>query len=226
MTNECVYQLFSQFYKMTNFIPIFPLNIVVYPDEILHLKIFEPRYKQLITECYADNKPFGIPVVADNKITDSGTLVEIKEIVAVYEDGKMDIVTKGVAVFKILEFIQQVPDKLYSGAIVTYPTNQITPMYTYLKPVLSNIRELFKQLQVTKDFKKKEEELLSYDVAHHVGLTHEQEITLLCLFKELERIEFLRRHLLQILPLVQSMELLKEKIKLNGHFKELKGFNF
>ncbi|MCZ0211712.1 hypothetical protein OZK63_40845, partial [Streptomyces sp. UMAF16] len=93
--------------------------------------------------CYADNKPFGIPVVADNKITDSGTLVEIKESVAVYEDGKMDIVTKGVAVFKILEFIQQVPDKLYSGAIVTYPTNQITPMYTYLKPVLSNIRELF-----------------------------------------------------------------------------------
>ncbi len=221
-----MYSLFAQFYKMTNFIPIFPLNIVIYPDEVLHLKIFEPRYKQLITDCFAENKPFGIPVVANNTISDFGTMVEIKEIVTVYEDGKMDIVTKGVAVFKILEMIQQVPDKLYSGAIVNYPANQIAPMYHYLKPVLSNIRELFQHLQVRKDFKKPDEILLSYDVAHHVGLTIDQEIAVLCLFKELERIEFLRRHLLQVLPLVQGMELLKEKIKLNGHFKELKGFNF
>jgi hypothetical protein len=211
---------------MTNFIPVFPLSIVVYPDEILHLKIFEPRYKQLINDCFAEKKPFGIPVVANNTITDFGTLVEIQEIVKVYEDGKMDIITKGLAVFKILEIIQEVPNKLYSGAIVNYPTNQITPLYQYLEPVLSNIRELFQQLQVQKNFKKADESLLSYDVAHHVGFTLEQEMTLLCLFKELERIEFLRRHLLQVLPLIKGMELLKDKIKLNGHFKELKGFSF
>jgi len=61
---------------MTNFIPIFPLNIVVYPGEHLNLHIFEPRYKQLISECSEAGKPFGIPTVLENKMNDMGTLVE------------------------------------------------------------------------------------------------------------------------------------------------------
>ena len=43
---------------MTNFIPIFPLGIVVYPGEELNLHIFEPRYKQLVDEYAAAKKPF------------------------------------------------------------------------------------------------------------------------------------------------------------------------
>lgn len=48
---------------MINFIPIFPLDIVVYPGEHLNLHIFEPRYKQLIRECLDEQKHFGIPSV-------------------------------------------------------------------------------------------------------------------------------------------------------------------
>ena len=59
---------------MTNFIPIFPLAIVVYPGEDLNLHIFEPKYKQLINECFEQKKPFGIPVVIDNKMNELGTL--------------------------------------------------------------------------------------------------------------------------------------------------------
>ena len=56
---------------MTNFIPIFPLEIVVYPGEKLNLHIFEPKYKQLISECYKNKKPFGIPPVLKNKIAET-----------------------------------------------------------------------------------------------------------------------------------------------------------
>ena len=80
---------------MTNFIPIFPLGIVVYPGEKLHLHIFEPRYKQLIKECKELNKPFGIPAVINNRLQEIGTLVEIVDIVQVYENGEMDIRTPG-----------------------------------------------------------------------------------------------------------------------------------
>ena len=69
---------------MTNFIPIFPLGIVVYPGEHLNLHIFEPRYKQLINECYAEAKPFGIPTVLSKGMAEMGTLVTIREIVEVY----------------------------------------------------------------------------------------------------------------------------------------------
>jgi Lon protease-like protein len=64
---------------MTNLIPIFPLSIVVYPGEQLNLHIFEPRYRQLINECFATKKPFGIPAVINDKINEMGTLVQVKE---------------------------------------------------------------------------------------------------------------------------------------------------
>jgi hypothetical protein len=43
---------------------------------------------------------------------------------------------------------------------------------------------------------------------------------------ERQRQEYLRRHLTKVLPMVAEMEGLKEKIKLNGHFKNLSGFKF
>ena len=48
---------------MQKFIPIFPLNLVAFPGEVINLHIFEPRYQQLIRECYEEKKMFGIPVV-------------------------------------------------------------------------------------------------------------------------------------------------------------------
>jgi len=110
---------------MTNFIPIFPLAIVVYPGETLNLHIFEAAYKQMMAECSHTNKPFGIPTVIDNKVNDMGTLMEIAEVTQVYDNGEMDIKTKGIQVFRMLEIIKEVPDKLYNGAIVTYPNNAL-----------------------------------------------------------------------------------------------------
>ena len=211
---------------MINFIPIFPLSIVVYPGEQLNLHIFEERYKQLITECYQLQKPFGIPSVVNNNVTDLGTLVKVKEIVKVYEDGKMDIRTEGLSVFRVLEVIKKVPDKLYSGAIVEYPDNEINLMRGMMQQILISIRELHRLLKISKDIKKPDDELLSYDIAHHAGLTLEEEYELLGLLQEDQRLEYLKRHLNKVIPMINGIENLKEKIQLNGHFRELKGFNF
>jgi Lon protease-like protein len=211
---------------MTNFIPIFPLGIVVYPGESLHLHIFEPRYKQLISECHATKKSFGIPAVIDNKMKEYGTLVEITELSKVHENGEMDIKTRGVKVFRILEIIKEVPDKLYHGAIVTYPDNYKTGNPELMRKVMSNIRDLHRLLKVTKDFKKEDEKMNSYDVAHHIGLSLEEEYELLCLADERQRQEYLKRHLIKAIPVLAGMEQLKEKIKLNGHFKNLGGFEW
>ncbi|MEO8406025.1 MAG: LON peptidase substrate-binding domain-containing protein [Chitinophagaceae bacterium] len=210
---------------MTNFIPIFPLGIVVYPNEQLNLHIFELRYKQLIGECYEQKKPFGIPTVIDNKMQDYGTLVYITEMSAVQENGEMDIKTRGEKVFRILEIVKEIPDKLYSGAIVNYPDNQEQGIIELMKKVMTGIRDLHQLLKVTKDFKKIDEEIKSYEVAHHIGMTLEEEYELLGLMDERQRQEYLKRHLAKVIPMVASMEQLKEKIKLNGHFKNLSGFD-
>ena len=211
---------------MINFIPIFPLGIVVYPGEALNLHIFEERYKQLITESFKEKKPFGIPSVVNNNVTEMGTLVKVTEIVQVYEDGKMDIRTEGISVFRVLEVIKKVPDKLYSGAIVDYPPNETQLKVAMMQQVINNIRELHRLLKVNKEIKKPDEQLSSYDIAHHAGLTLEEEYELLGLLREDQRLEYLKRHLNKILPMINGIENLKEKIQLNGHFRELKGFNF
>lgn len=211
---------------MTNFVPIFPLAMVVYPGEKLNLHIFEPRYKQLITECYAAAKPFGVPTVLKTGVAEMGTLVEISEIVEIHADGKMDIRTKGLQVFRILEIVKSIPEKLYSGAIVNYPENSETVHKELLRKVVAAIRELHKLLNVTKDFSKPDTLLTSYDIAHHAGLSLEEEYEVLQLLHEMQRLEYLKRHLVKVLPIVAGMENLKEKIQLNGHFKEMKGFNF
>lgn len=212
-----------QFFFMTNFIPIFPLSIVIYPGEDVHLHIFEPRYKQLINDCNASKKSFGIPAVINNRVSELGTLVEITEINKVYDNGEMDIKTRGQEIFRILEEVNVVPEKLYSGAIVNYPHNKEEGNQLLMQKVVNGIRELHKLLKISNEFKKPVEALRSYDVAHHAGLSIEEEYELLGLMSELQRQEYLKRHLAKVLPVVAEMELLKERIKLNGHFKNLEG---
>lgn len=148
---------------MTNFIPLFPLSIVVYPHEKLNLHIFEQRYQQMITECFDSKKPFGIPVVINNQMMEWGTLIEIKEISKRYPGGEMDIKTQGTKVFKILEPIHSIPEKLYSGAIVNYPHNDEHENHVLKTKVIQSIRKLHKMLNVEKPIVENET-LRSYDM--------------------------------------------------------------
>ena len=211
---------------MTNFIPLFPLAIVVYPGEELNLHIFEPRYKQLINDCKENKKPFGIPTVINDKVSELGTLVEIIEISETYESGEMDIKNKGLEVFRILEEIMEVPGKLYNGAIVNYPENVLKSNSKTMEKMLEIIRQLHSILNVEKNFNKPTNKLLSYDIAHHIGLGLREEYEVLAIFLEQQRQEYLKQHLLRVLPIVSEMETLKSRIKLNGHFKNLSGFKF
>jgi uncharacterized protein len=212
---------------MTNFIPIFPLNIVMYPGETLNLHIFEPRYKELVNECFLAKRPFGIPAVINGNVSEYGTLVNISQIVQQYDNGEMDIITNGVEVFRILEIIKKIPDKLYSGAIVNYPENsEGYSRKDLIQVVVKAIRELHRMLGITKDFRKPDEELNAYDLAHHAGLSLEEEYELLGLFREEQRQEYLKRHLGKVLPVIAEMEVLKDRVKLNGHFKNLSSFRF
>lgn len=175
----------------------------------------------MIKECQDLNKPFGIPAVINNRLQEIGTLVSILDIVQVYDNGEMDIKTQGIKVFRILEVIKSIPDKLYSGAIVNYPDNDDEGNRKLMQNVIRGVKELHRLLNITKDFKKPEEDLHSYDVAHHSGLSLEEEYELLGLMKELQRQEYIKRHLQKVLPMLMEMEQLKEKVKQNGHFQNL-----
>src|SRR6185436_11485637 len=108
-----------------------------------------------------------------------------------------------------------IPEKLYTGAIVNYPENDEEGLPEIMSRIVQSTRELHKLLNITKEFKKADQELLSYDIAHHTGLNLQEEFELLQLLREDQRLEYIKRHLNKVLPIINEMESLKERVKLN-----------
>ena len=65
-----------------------------------------------------------------------------------------------------------------------------------------------------------------FDIGHHVGLTIQQEFELLVAESESTRQEIVLEHLMKVVPVIVETERLKERVKLNGHFKNLIPPNF
>ena len=207
---------------MTTFISVFPLNIVVFPGEVLNLHIFEPRYIEMMKERVTDKKPFGLPSVINNISNELGTMMEISEVVKEYDNGEMDIRTRGVKVFRVLQLVNDIPEKSYSGAIVNFPENITKPDDTNTsRLIVQEVKRLYTLLNVEAKFPVHKEEAVSYEIAHFVGFTKDQEYELLSLFTEVQRLEYIRRHLNNIIPVIKELETMKARIQMNGHFRNL-----
>jgi len=206
---------------MTKFIPLFPLNIVVFPGEKLNLHIFEERYRQLIGDCLKEKKAFGIVPIFKNKMAEFGTSVDIVSIEKKHEEGNLDIRTEGISIFRVLEIIKEIPDKLYSGAVVSYPDNVTSCIHSRMKLILEETKRFHQLLEVNKNYKKEEAEMSSYDIGHYIGMSIEEEYYLLTLMSESERQEYVLRHLSKTIPTIVELQKLKERIQLNGHFRKL-----
>jgi Lon protease-like protein len=87
--------------------PIFPLELVLLPGVPLPLHIFEPRYKEMIAECLDQKKPFGVVRSSSDGVADIGCTAEIMSVTKKYDDGRMDILTRGVERFEVIQVNQE-----------------------------------------------------------------------------------------------------------------------
>jgi len=208
---------------MEKTLPFFPLKLVAFPGENLNLHIFEPRYRQLIGDCLLYGTTFGICVYLD-KLMMYGTEVSVLEVSNVYEDGRMDLKTKGMRAFKILDFRNPLEDRLYAGGEVVFLENN--PSFDRL--IFLEYKELLGQMLILLGVKDdlKLVELDSFTYSHKIGLKLTDELQLLCMPSEEDRIRFLISHLKNVLPIMQQMEIARSKIKMNGHFKSMDPLDF
>jgi Lon protease-like protein len=88
-------------------IPLFPLGVVLFPGTALPLHIFEPRYKEMIGECLAQRRTFGVVRAVDQGLAEIGCTAEIITVVKEYPDGRLDLVTEGRQRFKLLSLNQE-----------------------------------------------------------------------------------------------------------------------
>ena len=91
---------------MSDLIPLFPLELVLFPDTPFPLHIFEPRYKEMIGECLKNKTEFGmVRTIAEGdsvRLADYGCTAEIFHVLKTYPDGRMDIFVQGRKRFELL----------------------------------------------------------------------------------------------------------------------------
>ncbi len=205
-------------------LPLFPLNLVAFPGEELNLHVFEPRYKQLVNECLEQSSTFGIPAYIHNRL-EMGTEVEIIELVKTYSDGRMDIRTRGLAIFKVLDFENPLNEKLYSGGTVEIHMIDMDIDEEKVIKIKSLLDNFYKLLKVDNPYQS-DKYKTSFDFAHKIGLSLNEEYSLLQMKTEEERLNFITAHLRKTTPVLKEVERTKEKIALNGHFKRLGPLKF
>ena len=203
-------------------LPIFPLKMVVFPGEKLNLHVFEPRYKQLMNECYEEGKPFGIPFYNNNRLMPVMAEIELIEISKIYDDGKLDVKTKATnRIVRITDLQKTLPDKLYAAATVEPLEYDFEDSEFLLAIKIQEQMEiLYELLKIDKEIPTAEN-LRIFDYGHLFGFSQMQEFQLLTIKTESERQKFVHEHLKSFIPTITEIQELQRKAKLNGHFKDV-----
>ena len=83
-------------------LPLFPLNVVLFPRASLPLHIFEDRYKEMIGDVIENHSEFGVVLAREQGIVNVGCTATVEKVIKRYRDGRMDIQTIGRRRFEVL----------------------------------------------------------------------------------------------------------------------------
>lgn len=183
---------------MNNVIPIFPLNLVVFPYSKIPLHIFEERYKKMISKCLKEKSGFGVVSIIKKKISSLGSYVEIVDVLNKYSTGELDIVVKGIKRFKIIS-----KSKHLDGYLIADIEEFSDISSDFDEKLLENLNNNFKAIISRINFKLdeqywesyRESEVKSFKIAEKSGLTLEQQQKLLSIQTENDRITYLIDHI-------------------------------
>ncbi len=204
---------------MNSTIPIFPLNLVVFPGSKYPLHIFEERYKILLQKCLRENSGFGIAAFIDKRISDVGVYVKVSEVLKTYINGEIDIVVLGLERF-LINSTSLHRDGYYVADIETYSDESIIidpELVDELQTEFEDIADLANyKLEDAFWNNLKSSKLKSYKIAEKSGLSYEQQQELLILKNENERLNYLINYFTSIKAKVDSAGNLKRIIMNDG----------
>lgn len=209
----------------TKYIPLFPLQVVVFPGELLKLHIFEPRYRQLIAECEISGITFGIPAYIDGGVAEFGTVMRLVEVLERYPSGELDIVTEGIAAFRLKRFLRAAPEKLYPAGEVEVLSNVSEAPAVLTTELWTHFHRLHELLKTGHRRELRAHENLSFLLGQETGLNMLQRLQLLSMPRERDREQFLLEHLHRLIPTLEATEETKKHVGGNGRvnkFPELK----
>ena len=205
---------------------LFPLQLVVYPNEVLNLHIFEARYRQLVRDVEEEGITFAVPTVIDGTIRPLATEVVLDEVARRYESGESDIRCRGRRLVRIRDFEPVSRSGPYPGGTVDFVEVDLAEDYQLNEEILRMVRAIYKSLDIEKEVPDNTPSFTVYELGHFIGLTLEQEYELLTLTEALDRQQFVREHLRNIRPTTRKAREMRDRAAFNGHFRELRPPNF
>lgn len=200
---------------MTALIPLFPLDVVLFPGTPLPLHIFEPRYKEMIAECLAQNRTFGVVRAIEQGLAEVGCTAEIVTVVKEYPDGRLDLVTEGRKRFELLAVNEE---RSFLRAEVLMIDDELgTPPQEDTARAIQLHSELLALAGAQQDLAAVDPSLLSFHLAGSLPLDLDFKQKLLSLRAESERLTLLINYLDTLIPNLHRAARAREKAGGNGH---------
>jgi Lon protease-like protein len=197
-------------------IPLFPLQLVVFPRVRLPLHIFEDRYKQMVGDAIRDGSEFGIVLAKEDGILSAGCTVMVEKVLEMYPDGRMDILTRGQRRFEIVSLNE---DKEYlQGEVEYFDDDDLAPVAAELRDqALANYRAL-RELASARGHNDPDfaDQQVSFQVAQAVP-DLDFLSTILRDRSETARLRQFNQYVAEYLPRQRSIERMKGLAPTNGH---------
>jgi len=183
---------------VSTLLPLFPLDLVLFPGVPLPLHVFEPRYKEMIAECLDEKKPFGVVRASSDGVSEIGCTAEILEVTKRYEDGRMDILTRGVERFEVMQVNN---DRAFLQAEISLIED--VPDHSSVENVEKAVQlhaEIVKLAGADASGTEADHENLSFRLAGSLPLDLDFKQKLLMTLSEAQRLEALITYLQAVLP--------------------------
>jgi Lon protease-like protein len=200
---------------LPSLIPLFPLDVVLLPSTPLPLHIFEPRYKEMIAECLAQNRIFGVVRALEQGLAEVGCTAEIVTVVKEYPDGRLDLVAEGRNRFEIVAVNQD--RSFLQGEVLMIDDEPGSPPQQDAARAVQLHSELLAVAGAEQDLSAADPALLSFYLAGSLPLDLDFKQKLLSLRSEAERLSSLITYLETIIPNLHRAARAREKAGGNGH---------
>lgn len=196
-------------------LPLFPLDVVLLPGAPLPLHIFEPRYKEMVAECLANDAPFGVIRALDEGLAEVGCTAEIVTVTKEYPDGRLDLVAEGRNRFEVLELNQ---DRSFLQAEILLVADEAGAAAAEDKARAIQVHlEILALAGAIQDLSAANQSALSFYLAGSLPLDLDFKQKLLAMRSESQRIQAVAEYLEGILPNLRRAARAREKAGGNGH---------
>ncbi|HQU85980.1 MAG TPA: LON peptidase substrate-binding domain-containing protein [Pyrinomonadaceae bacterium] len=215
-------------------LPLFPLPLVLLPNELLPLHIFEPRYRQMLEDLPLKKNMFGITFLNQNE-TDSdkpevgsvGCVAEVREVNKL-DDGRSNVLTLGIIRYRLLDYVDT-GDLYYVGEVEffedeaedeTLVEEAADEVYALFKRIANAAHKLSGQAGELDDIPQAPPEMLSFLVTAAFNLDNEMKYELLEMTSTTERLKKLREILSKAVGKMEESADIHKLAQTNGHSKK------